>query len=98
MVVSCILRQARFRISALALVDSGVFAYAFIDKSFAQSHHLPMHSLTYPRRLKEFDGQPALTEDITHVVEITMALEGHIERLFLYVTDLNQYPIVMSLP
>jgi hypothetical protein len=43
-------------------------------------------------------GQAALTGDITHVAETTMDLEGHIERLFLYVTGLNQYPIVMGLP
>jgi len=98
MVVSCILRHAQSRIPVLALIDSGASAYAFIDKSFAQHHNLSLHPLTYPRRLRGFDGQTALTGDITHVAETTMALEGHIERLFLYVTDLNQYPIIMGLP
>lgn len=98
MVVSCILRQAQSRIPALALIDSGASAYAFIDKSFAQNHRLPLLPLTYPRRLRGFDGQTALTGDITHVVETTMALGGHIERLFLYVTGLNQYPLIMGLP
>ena len=98
MVVSCILRQAQSRIPALALIDSGASAYAFIDKTFAQNHRLPLHPLKYPRRLRGFDGQAALTGDITHVAETTMALGGHIERLFFYVTGLNQYPIVMGLP
>jgi len=98
MVVSCILRHAQSRIPVLALIDSEAFAYAFIDKSFAQHHNLSLHPLTYPRRLRGFDGQIALTGDITHVAETIMALEGHIERLFLYVTGLNQYPIIMSLP
>ena len=98
MVVSCTLRQAQSRISALALIDSGASAYAFIDKSFAQHHSLPLHPLTYPRRLRGFDGQTARTGDITHVAETTMALGGHIERLFLYVTGLNQYPIILGLP
>ena len=56
MVVSCTLRQAQSRISALALIDSEASAYAFIDKSFVQHHNLPLHSLTYSRRLQGFDG------------------------------------------
>ena len=98
MVVSCTLRQAQSRISALALIDSEASAYAFIDKSFVQHHSLPLHPLTYPRHLWGFDGQTAWTGDITHVAETTMALGGHIERLFLYVTGLNQYLIILSLP
>ena len=98
MVISCTLRQAQSRISALALIDSEASAYAFIDKSFAQHHSLPLHPLTYPHCLWGFDGQTAQTGDITHVAETTMALEGHTERLFLYVTGLNQYLIILSLP
>ncbi len=97
MIVSCILRHAQSRISVLALIDSEVFAYAFIDKFFAQHHNLSLHSLIYSRRLRDFDDQIALIEDITYVVEIIMTLEDHIERLFLYVIDLNQYLIIMSL-
>ena len=97
MVISCTLRQAQSRISALALIDSEASAYAFIDKSFAQHHSLPLYSLTYPHHLQGFDGQTARTRDITHVAKTTMALGGHIERLFLYVTGLNQYPIILSL-
>ena len=97
MVVSCTLRQAQSRISALTLIDSGASAYAFINKSFAQHHSLSLHPLTYPRRLQGFDDQTARTRDITHVAETTIALEGHIERLFLYVTGLNQYLIILGL-
>ena len=65
-----------------------------------------MHFLIYSRRLREFNNQVALTSDITHVVltsdithvvEIIMILDEHIEKLFFYVTRLNQYFIVMSL-
>ena len=97
MVISCTLRQAQSRISALALIDSEASAYAFIDKFFAQHHNLPLYSLTYPHHLWGFDGQTARTEDITHVAKTTMALGGHIERLFLYVTGLNQYLIILGL-
>ena len=89
MIVSCILCQAQSRIFTLTLIDSGASAYAFIDKFFAQHHSLLLHPLTYPRHLWGFNGQTAWTGDITHVAEITMALGGHIKRLFLYVTGLN---------
>ncbi len=83
--------------SLTALIDSEVFVYAFIDKFFAQHHNLSLHSLIYFRRLWNFDDQIALIEDIIHVVKIIMTLEDHIERSFLYVIDLNQYLIIMSL-
>jgi len=97
MIVFCILCQAQSRVFALALIDSEVFAYVFMNKFFAQQHHLFLHQLTHSRRLREFDDQVALIDDIIHVVEITMILDEHIERLFFYVTELSQYFIVMSL-
>jgi len=97
MIVFCILRQAQSRVFALALIDSEVSAYVFMNKFFAQQHHLFLHQLIHSRRLREFDDQVALIDDITHVVEITMILDEHIERLFFYVTELSQYFIVMSL-
>ncbi len=98
MVISCTLRYAQSRIPALTLIDCGASAYAFIDKSFAQQYNFPQHQLKYPRRLQGFDGQPALTGNITHVVETTMAIGNHIERLFLFVTGLKHYPIVLGHP
>ena len=97
MIISCILHQAQYRIPALTLVNSEVSVYAFIDKFFAQHHDLSLHLLTYPHCLCEFNSQSALTSNITHVAEIILALENHVEKLFLYVTDLNQYLIVLSL-
>ena len=78
-------------------MNSEASAYAFIDKFFAQHHDLLLHPLTYPCRLCGFNGQSALTDDITHIAETILALENYVEKLFLYVTDLNQYLIVLSL-
>ncbi len=97
MIVFCILRQAQSRVFILTLIDSEVFAYVFMNKFFAQQHHLFLHQLTHSRRLREFDDQVALINDIIHVVEITMILDEHIERLFFYVTELSQYLIIMNL-
>ena len=78
-------------------MNSEVSVYTFIDKFFTQHHDLSLHPLTYSCHLCKFNGQWALTDDITHIAEIILALENHIEKLFLYVTGLNQYLIVLSL-
>ena len=97
MIISCILPQAQYRVPALTLVNSEASAYAFIDKFFAQHYDLSLHPLTYPHCLCGFDGQSALTGNITHVTEIILALGNHVEKLFLYVISLNQYLIILSL-
>jgi len=68
-----------------------------MNKSFAQQHRLFLHLLIHSCRLQEFDDQVALIDDITHVIEFTMILDEHVEKLFFYVTELNQYFIIMSL-
>ena len=98
MVISCILRRFQNRIKALILVDSGASGYSFIDQDFARFHNFPLHQLKYPRRLSGFDGQLALTGNITHIAEVTMDLNGHVEKLFLYVTGLRHYLIVLGHP
>ncbi len=97
MIVFCILHQAQSKVLVLALIDNEVFVYVFMNKFFAQQHHLFLHQLTHSRRLQEFDDQVTLINDIIHVIEITMILNEHIERLFFYVIELSQYFIIMSL-
>jgi len=97
MIVFCILRQAQSKVFTLALIDSEVFAYVFMNKFFTQQHHFLLHQLIHSCRLREFDDQVTLINDITYVVEITMILDEHIEKLFFYVTELSQYLIIMNL-
>ncbi len=97
MIVFCILHQAQSKVLVLALIDNEVFVYVFMNKFFAQQHHLFLHQLTHSRRLQEFDDQVTLINDIIHVIEITVILNKHIERLFFYVIELSQYFIIMSL-
>ncbi len=68
-----------------------------MNKFFAQQHHLFLHQLTHSCRLREFDDQVALIDNIIHVIEITMILDEHIKKLFFYVIELSQYLIIMSL-
>ncbi len=74
MIVFYILRQAQFKVSALALIDSDIFAYVFMNKSFAQQHRFSLHLLTYSHRFQEFNDQVALIDNITYVVKFTMII------------------------
>jgi len=89
MIVFCILRQAQSKVLTFTLIDNEVSAYVFMNKFFAQQHHLLLHQLIHFCKLQEFDDQVALIDDITHVVEITMILDKHIKRLFFYVIELS---------
>ncbi len=97
MIVFYILHQAQSKVFAFTLIDSEVSAYVFMNKFFMQQHHLLLHQLTHSCRLQEFDDQVTLIDDITHVIEITIILDEHIEKLFFYVIELSQYLIIMNL-
>jgi len=97
MIVFCILRQAQSKVLTLTLIDSKVFAYVFMNKFFTQQHHFFLHQLIHSYRLQEFNDQVALINDIIYIIEITMILDEHIEKLFFYVTELSQYLIIMNL-
>ena len=72
------------------------FVYFFMNKFFAQHHRFSLISLIYSRRFRDFNDQIALIENIIYVIEVIMIVKDHIERLFFYVTNLNQYFIIMS--
>jgi len=97
MIVFYILCQAQSKVLTLALINSKVFAYVFMNKFFAQQHHFFLHQLTHSCKLQEFDDQVVLIDDITHVIEIIMILDEHIKRLFFYVIELSQYFIIINL-
>ena len=97
MIVFCILCQAQFKVFTLALIDSEVFAYVFMNKFFMQQHYLFLHQLIHFCRLQEFNDQITLINNITYVIEITIIFNEYIERLFFYVIELSQYFIIMSL-
>ncbi len=68
-----------------------------MNKFFTQQHHFFLHQLIHSCRLQEFDDQVTLINDIIYVVEITIILDEHIEKLFFYVIELDQYFIIMTL-
>ena len=60
-------------------------------------HCINIYVLVTRDSLCEFNGQSALTDNIIHIAETILALGNHVDKLFLYITDLNQYLIVLSL-
>ncbi len=60
-----------------------------MNKLFAQQHHFFLHLLIHSCKLQEFNNQVALINNITHVVEFTMILNEHVEKLFFYIIELN---------
>jgi len=79
------------------LIDNEVFIYVFMNKFFAQQHHFFLHQLTHSCKLQEFNDQVTLINDIIYIIEFTMILDKHIERLFFYIIELSQYFIIMNL-
>ncbi len=79
------------------MIDNEVFIYVFMNKFFAQQHHFFLHQLTHSCKLQEFNDQVTLINDIIYIIEFTMILDKHIERLFFYIIELSQYFIIMNL-
>jgi transposase InsO family protein len=93
------LRLDKFRIPVSALWDTGASGYAFMDLAFARRHDLALVALKYPLPVFGFDGTPSGQGPITHIVFITLDLQGHVEKSMpLYVTQLREHPIILGLP
>jgi RNase H-like domain found in reverse transcriptase/Reverse transcriptase (RNA-dependent DNA polymerase)/Integrase zinc binding domain/Integrase core domain/Aspartyl protease/Chromo (CHRromatin Organisation MOdifier) domain len=78
------------------MIDSGASGYAFIDETFAQSHHLPLQPLRYPRRLDVADGSPTSSGSITRLAELRLSVANHHESVPCFVTKLGHYPIILG--
>ena len=78
------------------MIDNSVIAYAFIDEDYARCKNLPLYKLKEPRRLEIFDGTLTTSSDITHITKVQMKIGQHTEALFLFVTKLEYYPMVLG--
>ena len=88
-IFSCILRRQQSKIKILIFANNGVSVYVFIDKKFTQFYEFFLHFFKFFKRVRGFDNQFALIENITHVTEIIMNLNDHVKTLFMYVTKLQ---------
>jgi hypothetical protein len=98
LIITCDLSFKNKKIPTHALIDCRVTGYAFVDQSFATHHKLPLRPLTTPQVLKVIDGQKISSRDITHLIEVCLDIQGHHEKLPMFVTKLGHYPIMLSIP
>jgi predicted aspartyl protease len=97
LVMTCDLSFKNKKIPTHALIDCGATGYAFVDQSFAMHHKLPLRPLTTPRVLEVIDGRKISSRDITHLMEVCLDIQGHREKLPMFVTKLGRYPIMLGI-
>ena len=96
LVVLCILVDNKNEISSHAMINNGVTAYAFIDENYARCKNLPLYKLKEPRRLEIFNETPTTSSNITHVTKVQIKIEQHTKALFLFITKLEHYSVVLE--
>ena len=81
------------------LFDTGVIGETFMDKSYALQLNILLISLIKAIFLQGFDGNPTGSGPVTHFVYIPFAPPGCAPQLTrLFITDIPQFLIVISLP
>jgi hypothetical protein len=98
LVMTCDLSFNHKKIPTHALINCGATGYAFVDQAFTTHHKLPLHALTTPWVLEVIDGRKISSGDITHLTEVRLDIQGHREKLPMFVTKLGRYPIMLGIP
>jgi predicted aspartyl protease len=98
LIVTCTLHNQGNVIKFQTLIECGATGYAFIDEDYAHHHHLPLHLLKSPRNLTLIDRQPVTSGAITHITCTRLAIRNHQEDIFLFMTMLRYYSIVLGIP
>lgn len=82
--------------SALAMVDTGCQCYGLCDPSFARKANLKRVAIS-PFYMEAFDGEKA-ARPVHEVVMADLDFEGHIERVWLYVSPLGGHDMYLGMP
>lgn len=98
--IPCILKLNQQTIYSLALINSSLSGFGFIDNFYAHKYNIPMILLNTPLTLEAFDGNPTEYGQITHIAQINcFSFDMHKEcNLYLYVSYLHYYSIVLGHP
>lgn len=79
------------------MVDSGCFAFAFIDRSFVVKYNLPRFRFLHPKKLVLADGN--VKGIITEGVRGQLRIGFYEEAATFLVHDLsNKYPVILGFP
>ena len=77
------------------LLDSGANTI-FIDKTWAETHKVPLIPLRNPIPVYNVDGTRNSARSITHSVELVIEFQGHREKVMAEVTDLGKNPFILG--
>ena len=97
-VLPCAVASKETLFNTFAMADCGATAL-FIDFFFAQLHGLKLSPLQHPQDFTVANGRTISSGAIAHTVTVqtSFALGAHTKILKLFVTTLDQYPVVLSL-
>jgi hypothetical protein len=98
LVITCSLTIRDQVIQTHALIDCGETGIAFMNQDFARHHEVPLKELKERRQVEVIDGRTIESGDITHLAEVGMNIQDHMERIPMFVTKLGHYPIVLGIP
>ena len=96
LVVSCTLVDNENEISSHAMIDNSATAYAFIDEDYARCKNLPLYKLKEPRRLEVFNETLTTSGNVTHVTKVQIKIGQYTKALFLFVTKLEHYSVILE--
>lgn len=81
---------------AKTMVDTGCLCYGLCDPAFVRKADLKRVEIK-PFYMEAFDGEKA-KRPIKEAVAVNMDLEGHMERVWCYVTPLGGYDMYLGMP
>src|SRR5271154_807324 len=79
------------------LLDTGAGGL-FMNKSYAQKHHIQLYALKQPIIPKNVDGTSNQAGAITHCTWIRARFGTHNQLLRLFLTQLGDHDIILGLP
>jgi Reverse transcriptase (RNA-dependent DNA polymerase)/RNase H-like domain found in reverse transcriptase len=80
------------------MVDSGATGLGFIDSTYARTHGLKTKRLPKRINLYGFDGSRSIAGSIRRHISLDLEYNGHLEKIFLYVTTLGSHDVILGLP
>ena len=97
LVLSCTLSNGNNTINVYFMIDGSASGKAFINSSFMQFHKIPLHPLCQPPTVTVVDSCIISSGVIIHFVCILLVIDNYIETTNMFVTKLDQYPVILGI-
>lgn len=82
-------------IKASIMIDSGA-STSFVDESFIKKHNLVPRKKAHPETVHVADGRQSSSGKITHEIDLSLAINSHIETLTLQATRIARYDVILG--